>query len=986
MAKAEQYGKILDRGESEKGYEDLDLSGDELAEIPDIHADAETEWERLFVRAESLRDAALARIDKEMIGAARSYLRRGGAEQVKRPISERQAETRAAAAPFMRGVRQPVPPRSAAGIKSEDVKLAEELYAQWSEEELKGIKPTAGRGPTDIGINFRTELQSLPREQAIRIMANFNALRRTKKLARDKRPASFEEMESAARQELKTDSYEGFVNKMKSRGTPVSSPEMLATYLAWQEAQADADHAQALYMTDPTNKALRDGAAEAQAAATGYGMFYVDKKTEAGRILKSLDYIKKAGVDPRLGWIGRFARAMETAGVPRKMVNEMVSAHEAGDIKEFRQLLKQALKPSLWQKFVWIRNAGLVTGPATQFVNITSNAAFRGLADFEKVFVAPAIEAVVAKVGGRRRERYMRELSPLLQGYRWAFSHDGIGALRHLGNQLGDIGAAFTDSFVSKKGPRAVRESKTRLISRQSKAEFAVAPVGERAEATFGAAYRLLGAFDDFFKALSAGPELHLRRYRAARRRGMGHDAALRQTSKDVAEMSSLFNVDRAMDPKLMEKYGHDLEAVKSKADRDTFQLALGELGQKGQELVRASPALSLLVPFVRTPTNILKEGLIRTPVGAMRFMTKRGRRMARDEQAEELAKVVTGMFIGSMFAVAAYEMLDEEGEVQISGGGPADPAKRANKVDTGWQPYSLRIGGRWYDYSRLEPMATVLGFAADLAETVHEHGGPGGIYEKATDEKQREEMIGELTNRLTHSIGENLLNKSFMMGISGFFEAVQPGKYARLKSWLSSMEASVVPAGIRAGARAYDPIYRKTNPWDGSAVLAGLPVVSMYLPPTRTAAGGKKRRFPEGAALSPIRVTDVKPDAAVQNEFDRLGYVPQRIGEYLTFRDSRYKLTQEEQDQLNALRRVSMKLVYTSLLRTPQYHALPDDSNDQPKYDMLRERMGKEPRTKKMAIQSAISKNEKQIRSRILDQASARAYLKRRRKRMRSP
>lgn len=84
-----------------------------------------------------------------------------------------------------------------------------------------------------------------------------------------------------------------------------------------------------------------------------------------------------------------------------------------------------------------------------------------------------------------------------------------------------------------------------------------------------------------------------------------------------------------------------------------------------------------LVVPFVRTPINIAKEGAYYPPYG----LFKRTLKGDVDMQARGA--------VGSALAAAiAYLALNG----YVTGGGPIDPHKRETLEATGWMPYSVKI------------------------------------------------------------------------------------------------------------------------------------------------------------------------------------------------------------------------------------------------------------------------------------------------------
>jgi len=55
-----------------------------------------------------------------------------------------------------------------------------------------------------------------------------------------------------------------------------------------------------------------------------------------------------------------------------------------------------------------------------------------------------------------------------------------------------------------------------------------------------------------------------------------------------------------------------------------------------------------------------------------------------------------------------------------LTGRGPSDPQLRKEWLAT-HQPYSIKIGGNWYSYAKVEPLSIPLGLMADLHVVLHE-------------------------------------------------------------------------------------------------------------------------------------------------------------------------------------------------------------------------------------------------------------------------
>ena len=54
-----------------------------------------------------------------------------------------------------------------------------------------------------------------------------------------------------------------------------------------------------------------------------------------------------------------------------------------------------------------------------------------------------------------------------------------------------------------------------------------------------------------------------------------------------------------------------------------------------------------------------------------------------------------------------------------ITGGGPKRQQDRIRLRKTGWQPYSFKIGDKYYPYGRVEPLAMIMGTVADMQKFI---------------------------------------------------------------------------------------------------------------------------------------------------------------------------------------------------------------------------------------------------------------------------
>ena len=199
-----------------------------------------------------------------------------------------------------------------------------------------------------------------------------------------------------------------------------------------------------------------------------------------------------------------------------------------------------------------------------------------------------------------------------------------------------------------------------------------------------------------------------------------------------------------------------------------TKELQDKTLGKVIQEATNKIPYLRFVVPFVRTPTNILKFSFERTPFVTV-LKEERERLFAEFNSADPIlkararGKVVTGtLTVGALIDVA-YNNRE-----YITGGGPSNEREKEALMATGWRPYSIKMGDTYFSYQRLDPLATPLGVVADLVET--------GIREEASFD---ESLLEHATTSMVLALTRNATNKSYLAGIQMWADALgDPDRY----------------------------------------------------------------------------------------------------------------------------------------------------------------------------------------------------------------
>lgn len=695
-------------------------------------------------------------------------------------------------------------------------------------------------------------------------------------------------------------SMEEVADKIRKAGYPADMKHMRALALIHSEFELDAAKARDAWLTGGKTAELKEKYDQAIIKSTAYGMELVNKKTEAARILKSLDIAMKGRMDPELKMMGRFIKALRDQGVSSKDIAALRQIY-ADNPEKFPDALRAALKPSWKDKLLEFWKAGLVGGLATKIANIGSNMGFRGMRDAENMLAAGIDWARVKAMGGQR-ERYFGEAAAAYHGYAseigaalgdWMASHEEILKLKPLSTKglgVGKIGEAGSALDVDAARARGVISGKWGEFVRYG--------------------FKSLEADDAFFKHLSASQEIWRRLYRQARQSGLDHKAALQRTVVGAKEVA-----DALHSGKIPDRLRSMLTEVEAMARKDTFQSPLEGIFHTIYKANVDHKWLQIITPFVRTPANIMLETLRRTPLGllpgtklykALRTGIKSGK--IGGDVAEDLSKVLMSTTIGAGLSILAYEG-------KISGGGPVTPRERELKEETGWQPYAVKVGNNWVSYKRIEPLSSVLGMAADIAE---------GVKLGST------ESPGKQAKRITGSILENLTNKTFLAGLEGLFVAMSdPIRYA--ETFIKQMEASAVPNIVGSAARAVDPTVRKTDVGI-SPIQARIPFWSKSLPARRTPTGQERTR--PGTAIerfaSPLTRTTRTPGPAadVADEMERVQYIPANPRDYVAPGGKRVPLTTKEHEALEQARQEATKAMYQTI-NDASYKNLPDNPDD---------------------------------------------------------
>jgi hypothetical protein len=260
---------------------------------------------------------------------------------------------------------------------------------------------------------------------------------------------------------------------------------------------------------------------------------------------------------------------------------------------------------------------------------------------------------------------------------------------------------------------------------------------------------RMLMAEDEFFKGVLYRMELNTqitRRsksvYREAMDAGMPEADAM---AKAEAEAVSLFqNPPRDLD-----------EAAVLFSQKGTFTAELPPV-LKALQKVFNNPVLKIMQPFFKTPANIGFQVVERSPFAPLSSQFREEIAKGGVYRDMALAKVTLGSSL-----LATFALLSSEGH--ITGSGPVRKEDRDALIRDGWQPYSLKIGGKYYSYNGMDPMSGFLAIAADYSEYAQR---------ESDDSKVEEVFLGGMSG-----FYEYLSQQPYLQGIADITKLLGLGK-----------------------------------------------------------------------------------------------------------------------------------------------------------------------------------------------------------------
>ena len=439
----------------------------------------------------------------------------------------------------------------------------------------------------------------------------------------------------------------------------------------------------------------------------------------------------------------------------------------------------------------------ILSGIKTNTTNLLGNLGNIGLHEIERFAQMPVgkvVDFLTSKTGsGPSAGELVAVWGTLLSTDAWGF------AKRHLMDSFA-AERPMLDAEIAEG--RELSRDEAKMASNQGNKYLSHAPVNKNiaAKAVRSVGTRIMMAVDQFFKGLVARSEVAGRAYKLAKENGYkpGSPEFAEFMAQEVGDLES-----------------QSWEYAYLEAKRLTFAKDPGKITKKVIELRNATVVGKWIIPFIPVLVNLIGRGMTIAPVTAQINVLQRAVRgglfrydptmrgvlpYARNEIVQDIVANLAGLLAYSIIAGWAGD--DEDGLPRITG-----TSTRWNSVEDEAVPAkSIRLGGSYVSYDRIDPFASVVASAVDL------------FLERSKKQPDYAQMAFK-------NLSYQVLDKSFMSTLSEAAKGLdaEEGKVAGITSrYLRSTLVGFVPNIIRQSINMSDEDTKDQKAYARASVSSG--------------------------------------------------------------------------------------------------------------------------------------------------------------------
>jgi DNA-binding ferritin-like protein (Dps family) len=558
----------------------------------------------------------------------------------------------------------------------------------------------------------------------------------------------------------------------------------------------------------------------------------------------------------------RLFKLLDNAGVNPDVYAEKLAGIDLNDPKAVVGAYREMVPAKFGNWLDTVRYNSMLSSPLTQAVNIFGNVQnVTGVAPIEKT-LRGAID-VAGGLFGRERQYSTKEGGAYIAG---------------AAKSIGEASRNLVDAY---KG--------TGRYANKDLEEYSI-PLATKGAAGF--AYkkltipmRALNGFDKFFRTLAEN----------------GEDAALNTRQK--AGIAVKGNRDALKSAEADYRvFQTDIGTPGQGIVNDTFD-EFAKLAMKGRN--SKNPIVSTIakftIPFVKTVNNISKQGIVDySPLG---FVNLKG----NTDKEIALARAIMGT---AVFGTSAALI----GAGQMTWAEPRDAEGRARFRAEGKQPYAVKVGGKWVNFSKLAP---AVAFPMAMTAAIHD-----SLENKKIDQSTADSVLGAISK-----YGSFLADQSYAKQVGDTLGALG-GDTESIANAVSNNVQQLVPFRAFTGwlARISDDSERKVDTSKGYIDQQVQALMQQYPGLRQRTATRDYKGAPIAANnqvfnnLSPVKVTTDRGVDPLDAEADRLK----------TAAADTSGLDKRQQKELEKITGPEVTKLQKELLSDPDYKTLPADKQKQ--------------------------------------------------------
>jgi hypothetical protein len=455
----------------------------------------------------------------------------------------------------------------------------------------------------------------------------------------------------------------------------------------------------------------------------------------------------------------------------------------ADDANATQKVIAWATKNKTWNiaNEVWIN--ALLSNPTTHIVNMSSN--------FVNTFLKPLEAGVGSLIRLENAKKYAK------------IRAEGVNAITTLAGLT-----KYLDDVVNYTRLSFKRSDGIIAGSGATKLDNPTKNIKGKVGTFVNIPTRFLNSEDEFFKQIN----YRARMYSIAVQKALADNASkTKKVGNNLKTKKPITEFEAKVEQYFREGFdetgtiGINPDALKY-AQEATFTQELFGVFDKIQNIANNYPYVRQIIPFVKTPINLMMAIVDRTPLGLARKQFRDdffGRSGNLYRTAQVRGQIATG------FALITYaNYLASTGQITGSTSLPSDaPIKSKGLKDLnrslGFQPYSLRTFNEetgkyeYYAFGRLDPFGAFLGLVADF-HTFHnkltqEELARAGNSMLLTLYRQGEDVSGQLgtgTQLANYAkagwsaFTKNVFSKTYLRGLTESLQVLtsdDPDRYSRL-------------------------------------------------------------------------------------------------------------------------------------------------------------------------------------------------------------